>query len=320
MKLKAASLPQLIRNRWAHTTIKKYEQGWKKWESWCGRYPESLPLPANPFYIALYLNDLVLDDCKKGTLDTAVSGIRYGHVNAGLENPMENSFVRAVLEGAKRMVGETTIHHQKEPMTSEMVKEIIDTYRSPFNLLHRRFIVSCLLGFSGFLRISELLAIRVGDMTFETECLKIIIPKAKNDQVREGHVVFISRSNSPYCTVGWVECYLHDTKLDSEKENFLMCRLPKTKKGHNAIGSRAISYTTIYENFQQFILPICQKISPGAYGTHSMRSGGASEAINEGVSERLVGKHGRWKSGYSRDRYLKDDKRRRLSVTKAINL
>ena len=28
-----------------------------------------------------------------------------------------------------------------------------------------------------------------------------------------------------------------------------------------------------------------------------------SMAINNGVPERLVGKHGRWKSGYSKDRY-----------------
>ena len=43
-------------------------------------------------------------------------------------------------------------------------------------------------------------------------------------------------------------------------------------------------------------------------------------AINNGVSERLVGKHGRWNSGYSRDRYTKDDKDGRLLVTKAMKL
>ena len=87
-------------------------------------YPEVAPLPADPFYVALYLNDLVLDDCKKGTLDTAALGIRYGHVNAGLGSPLENNFVRAILEGAKRMVGKSGSHRQKEPLTSEMVREI----------------------------------------------------------------------------------------------------------------------------------------------------------------------------------------------------
>ena len=46
----------------------------------------------------------------------------------------------------------------------------------------------------------------------------------------------------------------------------------------------------------------------------------SSTGINNGISERLFGKHGRWKSGYSRDRYLKDSKSKRLSVSLALGL
>ena len=88
-----------------------------------------------------------------------------------------------------------------------------------------------------------------------------------------------------------------------------MCRLAKTRNGHNAIGNKAISKTTINENFHTFIAPLCEGDTTAEYGMHSLRSGGASAAINNGVSERLVGKHGRWKSGYCRDRYVKDDKK-----------
>ena len=129
-------------------------------------------------------------------------------------------------------------------------------------------------------------------MSFEWDCMKILIPKSKNDQVREGHIVFISRAQNEFCTVRWVEQYLQDTGLAEQQDSFLMCRLA----------------------------PVCEELSPGSYGLHSLRSGGASTAINNGVSERLVGKHGRWKSGYSRDRYLKDDKKSRLSVTRAMKL
>ena len=176
------------------------------------------------------------------------------------------------------------------------------------------------MGFSGFLRISELLEIQVRDLTFDEECMKILIPKSKNDLVREGHIVYISRMSSPYCTVRWLEKYLQDSKLSQNANSFIMCRLAKTRKGHNAIGTKSISKTTINDDFHKFIVPVCENLSSAPYGLHSLRSGGASAAINSGVSERLVGKHGRWKSGYSRDRYLKDDKKGRLSVTRAINL
>ena len=53
--------------------------------------------------------------------------------------------------------------------------------------------------------------------------------------------------------------------------------------------------------------------------THSVQAGRRQQLIN-GVTERLIGKHGRWKSGYSRDRYLKDNKDKRLSVTLPLGL
>ena len=71
LRERAASLPTLITARWATSTSSKYEQGWKKWEDWCRRYPESRPRPATAFYVALYFNDLVLQGCKYGTLTTA---------------------------------------------------------------------------------------------------------------------------------------------------------------------------------------------------------------------------------------------------------
>ena len=320
LQLRAANLPNIIHSRWANSTHTKYEPAWEKWQEWCKRFPESSPLPADPFYLALYINDLVLDDCKHGALVAAANGIRYGHVIADFSNPMEDIFVKTALEGAKRIVGLNTVHRQKEPITSDMIKLIVDTYAKPKNLKNHRFVITCLLGFSGFLRTCELLEIHVKDISFDTECMKILIPKSKNDQVREGHVVYITRSSSHYCTVHWVERYLDDTNLRKTPASFVMCRLAKTKAGHKALGHMPISDTTIREEFSKLIVPIRLRLGDGAYGLHSLRSGGASCAINNGVSERLVGKHGRWKSGYSRDRYLKDDKKSRLSVTKAMGL
>ena len=201
-----------------------------------------------------------------------------------------------------------------------MMRSIIDHYRFPKNLLHYRFIIVCLLGFSGFLRISELCEIRVGDMKFDDECLKITIPKSKTDQIREGHVVYISRFDNDYCPAQWTQTFLHETKLEGKNNSFLICRLAKTKSGHNAIGYRPLSYSTINDQFHSLIAPFCENQDSRDYGLHSLRSGGASTAINNGVSERLIGKHGRWKSGFCRDRYLKDGKRARLSVTRAMKL
>ena len=138
--------------------------------------------------------------------------------------------------------------------------------------------------------------------------------------MREGHVVHIARSNSLHCPVRWLSEYLERTDLISGEENYVISRLAKTKRGHNAHGKKPLSDSTVRDLFNRDIAPVCDSIEPGSYCLHSLRSGGASAAINNGVSERLIGKHGRWKSGFSRDRYLKDNKRSRLGVTEKLGL
>ena len=165
MRRRAECLPYLVTSRWADTKNEKYGQGWKRWEDWCRVHPESQTRPASPFYVALYFNDLVIQGCKYGALTTAASAIRWGHVQEGLENPMDNLFVRITLEGAKRTVGKPP-SNQKDPLTAEMAKDIVDTLGPHPDLIKRRTIVICLLGFSGFLRISELLAVQVKHLTF----------------------------------------------------------------------------------------------------------------------------------------------------------
>lgn len=320
LKSRAGNLPNLINARWASSTSEKYSRAWSKWDLWCTVHPESPARPAQPFYIALYINDMVLGGCKHGALKDASSGIRWGHITVGLPNPMDNLFLQTVLEGAKRIVGKPKGENQKEPMSTEMVKQVVAHFGRNPGLIAHRLIVICLLGFSGFLRISELVAIQIKDMEFSPANLKLTIPKAKNDQLREGHVVFISRTGTPFCPVNWVESFIQLTGLGQDPSNFLISRLSKTRKGHNAHGSSPLSDKTVREYFTKDIVPICQSMEPGAYSLHSLRSGGASTASNNGISERLVGKHGRWKSAWSRDRYLKDNKRKRLSVSRSLGL
>ena len=63
---------------------------------------------------------------------------------------------------------------------------------------------------------------------------------------------------------------------------------------------------------------------PAQFGTHSLRSGGAT-AIAESMKgipggDRLLRLQGRWKSDTSRDMYIKDSMTNRLSVTKSLQL
>ena len=117
-----------------------------------------------------------------------------GHIQAGLISPTDHPFVKLAFEGAKRLVTHRE-SNQKEPITSEMINQLVLLYSSSNNLVHMRFLIIWLLGFTGFLRVSELAAIQIKDITFFYDYINITIPKSKTDQVREGHIVATHKQN-----------------------------------------------------------------------------------------------------------------------------
>ena len=121
--------------------------------------------------------------------------------------------------------------------------------------------------------------------------------------------------------MAWTEKYLTLTALQRNPNNYLISRLAHTKRGHNPIGRRSLSYSRIRENFLQLLAPVwAAGRGIRDYGMHSLRSGGASAADNNDVSDRLIGKRGRWSSNTSRDTYIKDNKWKWLSVTQTLAL
>ena len=55
-------------------------------------------------------------------------------------------------------------------------------------------------------------------------------------------------------------------------------------------------------------------------GSHSLRKGGAMAAARSSVEDRLFKHHGRWKSERSKDKYVTEDLKQKLFVTKNLGL
>ena len=287
---------------------------------WCRRHPESVERPASPFYVALFLNDFVLEEAKKGHIETVYLGIRWGHRTAGLESPTDHPFVKTALEGAKRITARNTTKNRKEPLNTDILKKLYRKFGMSGNVIHLRFLVMCFVGFAGFLRISELKQVQIKHITFKSDHMTISLEESKTDKLREGEVVFISKLGNEFCPVAITKRYITATKLDKDPDNFLISRLAKTRKGHRALGKSVLSDTTIRENFRDMMEVVIDKGEREKFCMHSLRSGGASAAADNGVSDRLIGKHGRWSSNTSRDTYIKDSKKSRLSVSKNLGL
>ena len=121
-------------------------------------------------------------------------------------SPTNNPFIQLAFKGCQRLCKTETT--KKEPITSDIIKTLVTKYGGENSTIpDLRFLLTCLLGFAGFLRIDELLDVKLKHIKIKESHLEIIIPKSKTDQHREGHVVYISRIKSEYCPVKYLEVY-----------------------------------------------------------------------------------------------------------------
>ena len=277
-------------------------------------------IPADPWYVAIFLNHVLHTNGTKGALNTVAYGIRWAHHIAGFDSPLEHPFVAMTLKGCERICAKPVT--KKDPLTVDFIKDLIDHYglEGAKDLRAERFLVLAILGFAGFFRIEEMLHIQLKNVTATDTHIKVVLPKCKNDQQRKGNEVFIARTRSKYCPVALTERFWKKAGIDprEDKEAFLIPKLKRTKNGQIAHKSHGISDTTAREQFAEFIKPLTRdtwKFTP-----HSLRSGGASQAGASGVESRLISKHGRWKSDRARNGYIEDTIENRLSVSRALGL
>ena len=226
----------------------------------------------------------------------------------------DDPFVQLAFEGCQWSCETETA--KKEPITSDMIKVLVTKYGGESSAIpDLRFLLKSLLGFAGFLRVDELLYVKLKRIKIQESHLEIVIPKPKTDQHREGHVVYISRIKSEYCAVKYLEVNLKKAKLDisKDKESPLICRIFKIKSDRKMSKTKGISYSRIREIFKGYILEITT--TPNNFGLHSLRSDGASAAANNGISDRLISQQGRWSSEKARNGYLEDNVIKRLTVS-----
>ena len=139
-----------------------------------------------------------------------------------------------------------------------------------------RFITICLVSFAGILRISELLNLQVKHIHFVEGGMKLEITNSKTDQLHEGNTIYISATGTNYCPVQWLVRYLKAAKTQENPDAFIICRLFKTKEGHNAHGDKPISYSSARGSFMEHLAKIVGNTK--IYGLHSLGSDGATAA------------------------------------------
>ena len=310
----AKGLPDVVLLSKAPSTPDKYRLAWLNWKRCAARFPCIAAFPAKPFHVALYLKDLLSSANSIAPISSAVYGIRWAHEVAGEPSPTDHSIVKSTVEGCKRLLAKPV--KPKDPLPADVFMRLVQALGgAEADIDTLRFLVLSLLGYAGFMRVSELLQVKLKDIQFFQTHMSILVPKRKNDQYREGHVVNIARTGSLTCPVGMTERLI--AKAQCQDDGHLICRVVRSKKGLRACPS-GISYTRALEILKAGMKPFLGE--DFNFGSHSLKSGAATVAMASGLDADAIDKHAGWRSKSSKFRYISDSLDRKLSVSGAIGL
>ena len=111
-------------------------------------------------------------------ISAAFYSIKWIHNINNLSDPTENSFVKNLLEAAKRL--RSTPLKKKDTIDTELLQELCEFYKDSIDVADLCDLTMILLGYSGFLRFRELSDLKCSDVKFENSHFVLHIRKSKN--------------------------------------------------------------------------------------------------------------------------------------------
>ena len=301
----------------AYSTSSQYHRAFRKWKEFAVCKLNETGFPADPFHVALYLQHLLEQVQSPSVIDSAFYGIKWAHDMAGLPSPTDNSVVENVRSAAKRILGTAAVN-RKEPISSDLIREIVSQANldNPVDLRNITMYVLC---FTGFFRFDDISRVRRSDIAFHEGFMVIQVQKSKNDQLRKGNEVVISELSSPACPVSLLKRYLDNFRIPPNSRDLIFKPISRGKDFCKLVTpDKPISYSCIRDGFRRDLKNI--GVDPSKFGLHSLRSGGATSAANNGINDRIFQRHGRWKSVAAKNMYVDDSIEQRLAVSKRLGL
>ena len=282
----------------APATRRAYESDWLVFASWCAqRSATAIPAPAAT--VAAFLADEADRGFRPVTIARRAAAIAAAHRAQDHPNPCDSGAVAAVMSGIRRQVGTDQLRRaaplELEPL--QLVLAPIDTA----TLAGLRDRALLLLGFAAALRRSELVALDVEDLEFDTaRGLKLTIRKSKTDQQQAGAQVAVPYAReTDRCAVRALSQWLQAAKIHRGPV-FRRMRRGDTV-GAERLTDQSVALI-IKSRARAAHLPA--ELLPKLSG-HSLRAGYATAAAAAGIEERKIANVTRHKNITVLRRYIR---------------
>ncbi len=164
-------------------------------------------IPATPEIVAEYLAKFA-GVLAVATLAHRLIAIHRAHTDRGLDSPVKDRLVKRTMQGIRRTFG--VAQRRARALVKDDLLELLVLVAKQKPLKAARDKALLLLAFAGAFRRSELVALRMEDITPHAHGIELLIRRSKTDQEGEGRMVFVPLAKSEErCPVkaldGWLE-------------------------------------------------------------------------------------------------------------------
>ena len=307
-----SDLPGVLSQSRAPRTVAKYEGAFQRWKAWARTHKVS-SLPADPFHVALYVVKLLQDASTVAPVTAALCSISWFHSVNGFPDPSANPMVRNVSQAARRITAQPK--NRKLPVSRQQVRAMARELSKSGTLKDLQTLTLVVIAYAGLLRWDDLAHIYADEVVIQSGYAAVFLESRKNDQLRQGHWVFLCRWNqeeSTVCPVALLEELLERGQHLGHSPLFGKVRRQKKR----SVIRGKMSYSRARELVREALSRI--GVDPEGYGLHSLRSGGASVAAASGIPDRLIQRQGGWRSESAMRNYFQESLPALLKVSKAL--
>lgn len=250
---------------------------------------KSLPPQAQVTACAFMRHALEVRRLSRSTITSVIPAAIEDLFKFSSTSPGRDAKGRALLRATKKTVCMLTKPSvPKTPVVRAQLEEMASQCGG--GLLEVRDIFILILMFVGFLRESEAVGLDGADVWLQKDpdtsmrTLYVVVRKSKTDQFSENATIVIGECpQSPLCPVRW---YL-------KHDGLRMSNVPLFHQMGKTAGQR-LAKATPNHILKKWLKRI--KVDPKAYGSHSLRRGGATAAAKAKVRMHVIKRHGRWAS------------------------
>jgi site-specific recombinase XerD len=280
----------------SEATTRSYAQAVRHFVEYGGRIPATEGMVAR--YLAEFSGKLATS-----TLQHRLIAIHRAHLDRGHKSPVMSAEVKRTMQGIRRSYG--TAQRCVRALVKDDLMEVLAFVDKQKPMKTARDRALLLIGFAGAFRRSELVGIRIEDLTHYTHGLEVLLRRSKTDQEGHGRTVFIPHAKGDRCPVKSLEQWLG---MYGVTEGPLFPAINR----HDQVVRRSISPQSVALIVKQAVGRAKGLEAARHFSGHSMRAGYVTTAADVGLQPYQIREVTGHRSDVTLAKYIRPVQKRKI--------